>query len=174
MRGSLVLAMLVAASNGCSRSAVVVDPECSEHHESEYRSLYEAQFLSVPPHADWLPPEILALRCIVREPDAVARLIELSQRGTLPGQVYALVGLRVLDEAEFERIVPRYKSNSASITFDGGDLSYSRTVSLLAQDIESWGFIPAYLPEMKDRIPPGGAYWITDAPTESPERDRSD
>jgi len=141
----------------------VPDAECLQHQNLGYRVLYASESFKghkLGPEGKITPPEVLALRCMTQEPNAVAWLRDLARSGTMPGQLYALVGLRVLDSTEFERRIRRYTSNTDTVTTHAGDIVISHPVAVIAAGIQSGEYVRELLPRFAHLLPRTGAEWI--------------
>lgn len=154
----LPLLMLSACSGakGDDGKQSATDSDCVRYRDSGYEALYTAKAFSsesIGPDAEAIPMEVRSLRCMSQEPDAVEWLRELVRRGTMPGQLYALVGMRALDQAEFKRIIHQYKSNNERVRMAGGDIAISHPVAMLATGIEQGIYVKEFLPMLRHLVP---------------------
>jgi hypothetical protein len=78
----------------------------------------------------------LALRQLLKEPDAPARCRKLLTEATPAGQFYALLGLHLLDDAAFRTALPRYRDSKESIPSMYGCIVMQTPARVLARKIE--------------------------------------
>lgn len=135
--------------------------------DAGYQPLYTARAFAqtnLGPGGDITPAEVVALRCMTQEANAVELLRDLERRGSLAGQLYALVGLRALDPAGLERLLPRYATNEAPVQHHAGDIGGVRRVSDIARELRGTWYVQRLLPELYPRVavPEGGAEWLDD------------
>jgi hypothetical protein len=149
MRALILLAGILFAAVACDRSTKTpagnpppVAPAdaaaCQGFRDSSYDALYSAREFAtgkVGFSGREIPQAVLALRCLTGEPDAVARLRDVIQRATMPGQLYALVALRLIDDREFDRTIERYRSSNEKVTTVSGDMVGEQPVAGLADAI---------------------------------------
>ncbi len=148
--------LLFCAIGACgAREPVTADDRCRAHRDNGYEALYGANVFASAHEGqggDYTPREVEALRCMTRAPDAVELLRVLAQRGSLPGQLYALVGMRVLDQAEFERLLPRYAADESIVRTHAGDMAGTRRVAELARELRGTYHVKDLLPELYPRV----------------------
>lgn len=138
---------------------------CLRYRDSGYDILYTAKTFSrgkVGPEGDITPVEVRALRCMVQESNAVTWLTDLVRAGTIPGQLYALVGLRALDQSEFKRLVRQYTSNRDTVRTHGGDIVMSHPIAVVVTGIESGEYVHDLLPDLRHLVPETGSQveWV--------------
>lgn len=175
-----LLACLTVALQGCQKqedpasiaAPLVVAPtprrECPGLTDEGYQPLYTARVFAqtnLGPGGDITPADVMALRCMTQEADAVELLRDLQRRGSLAGQMYALVGMRALDQAELERVLPKYATNEGTVLVAAGDIAAARRVSELARELRSTWYVQKLLPELYPPIaePEGEVEWLDDA-----------
>ena len=158
------LLVLTACGNAQDRSSepandrTATEPKsCAEHRAQSYAAVYTAKYFSSASAAastnESTPRAVIALRCLVQEGDALRRLNDLASRGTLPGQLYAMVGLRALDQEEFRRRLPPYLSNSTVIEIEGDDRAARFPASEIASGISPGLIVKAFLPALVHLVP---------------------
>ena len=77
-----------------------------------------------------------ALRELLQGPGPVAHCQMLLTHGTPTGQLYGLLGLRLLDPQAFKAAIPRYTSSTADVlTMNGGIIAHI-PVAMIARSIE--------------------------------------
>ena len=77
-----------------------------------------------------------ALREVLKEPDAVARLERALPNASPAGQLYALLGLRLRDRAAYQRALEKYRANDASVQTMRGCLLQQESFRELVKQIE--------------------------------------
>jgi hypothetical protein len=77
-----------------------------------------------------------AFRQLLKQPDAVALCQKLLNDGTPAGQLYGLLGLRLLDQKAFQTALPRYADSKTDIETVRGCIVTHTTAGALAQQIE--------------------------------------
>jgi hypothetical protein len=91
-----------------------------------------------------------ALREILKQPDALARLEALVANGSPAGKLYALLGLRIRDRAAYERALEKCRALDAKIETACGCMLSQESVRDLMKEIErgQWdGFLDRKWPE---------------------------
>jgi hypothetical protein len=78
----------------------------------------------------------LSFRALLKRPDAVAECQKLIADASPAGQLYGLLGLRLLDPKAFQTALPRYKGSKASIPTMSGCIVQQTTAGAVAADIE--------------------------------------
>lgn len=136
-----------------SRSSAQQNAEaCVSTHGESFATLREANGLvGVPSMYETegeVPRMLSALRCLVEDPDAVAELVRLLEEGSVAGQLYALIGLKVLDPGEFARRIPPYLSRPGKVELLGGDVSGMDDVSDVSAHIAE-GLYSVLMPASK-------------------------
>jgi ethanolamine utilization cobalamin adenosyltransferase len=75
-----------------------------------------------------------ALRELLKQPDAVARLEHMLPDASAPGQLYALLGLRARDREAYQRALARYGQRDVTVqTMRGCILQQEPFISLVKQ-----------------------------------------
>jgi hypothetical protein len=77
-----------------------------------------------------------ALVLILREPDAASILLELLQRAPLPGQLYALLGLRECRYEGVERLFEAWRGRTGEVSTQTGCLRGLQPVRSVVARIE--------------------------------------
>ena len=77
-----------------------------------------------------------ALREILKEPDATARLAKLLSNGSPAGKLYALLGLRIRDRAASERALEKCRALDAKIETARGCILSQESFRDLLKEIE--------------------------------------
>src|SRR3954464_3653573 len=77
-----------------------------------------------------------ALREILSERDAVARLEGLLSQASPAGRLYALVGLRMRDRAAYQRALEKYRANDATVETARGCMLQQEPFRDLIREIE--------------------------------------
>ena len=70
----------------------------------------------------------LALRALVKRPDAVSECRKLLEKATPAEQLYGLFGLRLVDEAAFKKELPRFKGSKTEVLSQLGCFPLPTTV----------------------------------------------
>ena len=105
---------------------------CADHRGSGYQALYDARAFAYDYIGEAaMPVEVHALRCLSAEANAVEYLRDLLTRGSLAGQLYALVGLRALDAAEFARQSRTYEKRTDAVQRTGLDVVTKTPVAVI-------------------------------------------
>jgi hypothetical protein len=78
----------------------------------------------------------MAFRHLLKQPEAISRCTKLLTEATPAGQVYALLGLRLLDQQAFKAALPRYKESDSEISSMSGCVVTRTTAAKLAREIE--------------------------------------
>jgi len=77
-----------------------------------------------------------ALREVLKEPDAVARLEAMLPNASPAGKLYALLGLRIRDRAAYERALEKYRSTDATVETARGCMLSHEQFRDLVKEIE--------------------------------------
>ena len=77
-----------------------------------------------------------ALREVLKQPDAVARLEALHPDATPAGKLYALLGLRIRDRAAYQRALEKYQSTDATVETARGCILSRESFRELMKEIE--------------------------------------
>lgn len=77
-----------------------------------------------------------ALREVLKQPDAVARLEALLPDATPAGKLYALLGLRIRDRAAYQRALEKYRSTDATVGTTRGCILSRESFRDLVKEIE--------------------------------------
>lgn len=140
MRILIPLLMLLLA--GCVPATLLPTPTLipmtlSPQIQHAYDLLRRAGVFSGPAVgvAGTTPDTVMALRTIVAEPHAEKILQNLLNEAELPGQLYALAGLYVLDPAHARVIAPKYLVSNESIATTFGCVNARDTVANVAREI---------------------------------------
>lgn len=79
------------------------------------------------------PPEVLALRTLTQEPEAVPALRVVLESGKLPGQLFALCGLYYAAPEVFAREVERYREVKEEVRVEFGSPSQTMPVARVVE-----------------------------------------
>jgi hypothetical protein len=77
-----------------------------------------------------------ALREVLKQPDAVARLEALVPNASPAGKLYALLGLRIRDRAAYERALEKCRSTDATVETARGCMLSRESFRDLLKEIE--------------------------------------
>ena len=77
-----------------------------------------------------------ALREVLNQPDATARLENALPNASPAGQLYALLGLRLRDRAAYQRALEKYGGNSATVPTMRGCMLQKESFRDLVKQIE--------------------------------------
>jgi len=77
-----------------------------------------------------------ALREVLKQPDAVARLEAMLPSASPAGKLYALLGLRIRDRAAYERALEKYRSTDATVETARGCILSREPFRDLVKEIE--------------------------------------
>lgn len=123
----LMLVLTLGALPGCRvpslpPRAPEPEVELSVPGQAAYAILREARrFTDAAIYDQGAPPrEVIALRLLLREPEAARALRKLADEATLGGQLYATCGLFYADPAAFARHVARLAASDARIYYQTG------------------------------------------------------
>jgi hypothetical protein len=133
MKGLLVLSAFFAVAASASEMCTLTHGEAFAKLRAapglvSDASMYEKQGI--------VPEMLTALGCVATSPDAVADLLRLLDEGNTAGQLYALVGLKVLAPDEFAARIAPYLSEREKVAFLGGDVHREVEVSRVSRYIE--------------------------------------
>ena len=78
----------------------------------------------------------MAFRQLLKQPEPVSRCKKLLTEATPAGQLYALLGLRLLDQPAFQTALPRYKDSKTEIPTMSGCIVMRTTAAKVAKEIE--------------------------------------
>jgi hypothetical protein len=78
--------------------------------EEAFKVLQAAQIFRIGPGSYAVPCEEIALRRIIDSDNAFALLEKLYETGTRAGQLYALLGLRYVNKAKCDELIPQMKT----------------------------------------------------------------
>ena len=81
-----------------------------------------------------------ALREILKQPDAVARLEALLANASPAGKLYALLGLRIRDRVAYERALEKCRSTDATVATAPGCMLSREPFRDLVKEIEHGQF----------------------------------
>jgi hypothetical protein len=79
----------------------------------------------------------LALREVLKQPDAAATCQKLVANATVEGQMYGLLGLKLSDDKAFAQALPRYKNSKTDIRVMSGCILGTQQVGEVAKRIET-------------------------------------
>jgi hypothetical protein len=77
-----------------------------------------------------------ALREVLKEPDAIARLEDTLPNASPAGQLYALLGLRLRDRAAYQRALEKHVANDAKVQTMRGCILQREAFGDLVKQIE--------------------------------------
>lgn len=77
-----------------------------------------------------------AFRQLLKQPEALVQCQKLLTEATPAGQLYGLLGLRLLDQQAFQAALPRYKDAKTDILTMSGCIVMHTTAAKLARQIE--------------------------------------
>ena len=80
-------------------------------------------------------PSEKAFRELLKGPEPVARCRALLTEGSPAGQLYGLLGLRLLDRSAFQTALPRYKDSKTVVTTASGCIVMGTTTAEVAGQI---------------------------------------
>jgi hypothetical protein len=86
------------------------------------------------------PPEESALRRIMKQDDASATLEELYSKGSPAGKLYALLGLRFINKARYEELMPQLKQSTDKINTQSGCIIFDETVQAIISSMEAGNY----------------------------------
>jgi hypothetical protein len=81
-----------------------------------------------------------AFRHLLKQPEPLARCQQLLAEGTPAGQLYGLLGLRLLDPPTFEAALPRYRNAQTPVQSMSGCIRFRTTAAELSQQISKGNF----------------------------------
>lgn len=79
-------------------------------------------------YAGKIPPEEIALCKIMKKDNASAVLEDLYSKGSSVGKLYALLGLRFINWAKYEELMPQLRQNTCKIDSQSGCIIFEETV----------------------------------------------
>jgi hypothetical protein len=82
------------------------------------------------------PQQELAFRAILQSSQGRAQFISLLSTSNLAGQLYALLGLKLLKDPAFDQYIPKYLNDKTEIMTMTGCEFYPTTVEQIARDIQ--------------------------------------
>jgi hypothetical protein len=77
-----------------------------------------------------------ALRELLKEPDAIARLENALPNSSPAGRLYALLGLRLRDRPAYQRALEKYRANNATVQTMRGCILQQESFAQLIKQIE--------------------------------------
>lgn len=116
----------VTALAGCeTRADALQEPtlaQLSESGQKAYQTLLTAERFTDDAIYDGgvTPNEVIALRKLLKDPQAGAALEELERRATMPGRLFALCGLYYVNPSVFRERVESYRGNEQIVFFQTG------------------------------------------------------
>lgn len=117
-----------------TRAEDKVKPNASLAREAPH-ILREAKVFAIGPVGDGgdISRSELALRALLKRPDALDECQKLIAHGSAAGQIYGLLGLRLLHAEEFKATFARYKDSEVPVKrFSGCILNQTQTRFLAA------------------------------------------
>jgi hypothetical protein len=84
-------------------------------------------------YAGVTPPEVTALRSLVKEKEAGGILTRLLEEASVPGKLYALCGLYFCNYAEFQRSIKPFRTSKGTITTFMGCIRGEESVADLVE-----------------------------------------
>jgi hypothetical protein len=87
-----------------------------------------------------IPNEAIALHRIMKRDDASAALEELYSKGSPAGKLYALLGLRFVNKAKYEELMPQLKQNTDKVETQAGCIVYTETVQAIISSMEAGNY----------------------------------
>ncbi|QIF05832.1 hypothetical protein [Roseimicrobium sp. ORNL1] len=82
----------------------------------------------------------LALREVLKQPDAVATCQKLVANATVEGQMYGLLGLKLSNDKTFAQALTKYKNSKAAIKVMSGCILGTEKVGEVAERIEKGSY----------------------------------
>lgn len=82
----------------------------------------------------------LALREVLKQPDAVATCQKLVATATVEGQMYGLLGLKLSNDKAFAQALPRYKDSKTAVQVMSGCILGTDKVGEVAARIEKGSY----------------------------------
>jgi hypothetical protein len=87
-----------------------------------------------------IPNEMIALQRIMKRDDASAVLEELYSKGSPAGKLYALLGLRFVNKARYEELIPQLKQNTDKINTQSGCIIFDQTIKAIIGSMEAGNY----------------------------------
>ena len=84
-----------------------------------------------------------ALRELLKQPDAVVRLEHMLPDASAPGQLYALLGLRVRDREAYRRALARYGQRDVNVQTMRGCILQQEPFTTLVKQIDHGDYDPS-------------------------------
>jgi hypothetical protein len=78
-------------------------------------------------------------RALIKRPDAIAECKKLIGNGSPAGQLYGLLGLRLLDQPAFETALPKFKDSPTAVKIQFGCIEENATTGDIAARIQAGG-----------------------------------
>jgi hypothetical protein len=92
------------------------------------------------PHVGDANPEVstqvIAFQTILRQPDAAGAFDAMLHRASVPGQLYALCGLYLIDRAAFDKAAPAYFADQRSVGVASGCVTYPTPVHVVVRNLD--------------------------------------
>jgi hypothetical protein len=85
-------------------------------------------------------PNELAFRELMRSPGAARDCRKLLSDATTCGQLYGLLGLKLLNDPAYAEAAPRYKASRSKVSFAGGCTIFLMPVAEVAKHIDNGDF----------------------------------
>lgn len=86
------------------------------------------------------PSEEIALRRLMRQDNALESLTELFDEGSPPGKLYALLGLRYVDQMVFNELSIELRNRNDMVETQGGCIIFQASVCNILKSIEDGAF----------------------------------
>jgi hypothetical protein len=116
---------------------------CAHYDNAEFKEpvklLEKSPCFRVGPvgYAGVIAPEEIALRKIMKREDASAALEELYSKGSSAGKLYALLGLRFVNKAKYDELLPQLRQNTDKVATQAGCIVFEKTVQVIVSSIEA-------------------------------------
>lgn len=95
------------------------------------------------------PPEEIALRRIMKQGNASTVLESLYSRGSSAGKLYAMLGLRFVNRAKYEELVPKLQQNTYKVDTQAGCIISEEKVQVVIKSMEAGNYDIAIQRELK-------------------------
>lgn len=101
------------------------------------------------------PAQYKAFQILIQQPDAKEAFLDLLQRGRLPGQLYALCGLYLLDAPAFKEQVAHFVKSKEKVWYFYGCILHQREVARALPRILNGELPKAFVADLKRKKIPG-------------------
>jgi hypothetical protein len=88
-------------------------------------------------YAGVISPEEIALRGLMKQKNASAVLEELFSKSPPVGQLYAALGLRIINKAKYEKLIPQINQNNHKVLTQDGCLIFEKTIQEVVKSIDA-------------------------------------